>query len=153
MFADLAVHFLELRRSLERADRVLSAELPAPPSRLIYPPPAFEPAEVERQNAAMNDTLIAQPALATIEMGLHEQLARIGVRPDCVAGHSYGEFVALWAAGVLTADDLLRVSAARGAAIRNAQKVPGGMQSVSFEAASAIWCWLAPSTLQLRRRA
>src|SRR3569832_907994 len=40
----------------------------------------------------------------------------MGFQPDFVAGHSYGEVSALWAAGVIGDDDFYRVSLARGRA-------------------------------------
>jgi acyl transferase domain-containing protein len=62
-------------------------------------------------------TEIAQPALGVVESALWRLLQRFGFEPDMAAGHSYGEYVALYAASVLTLDDLLQVSEARGRSI------------------------------------
>jgi malonyl CoA-acyl carrier protein transacylase/NAD(P)-dependent dehydrogenase (short-subunit alcohol dehydrogenase family) len=47
-------------------------------------------------------------------MGLLRLLEALGVRPDLVAGHSYGENVALAAAGAFGETELARISEARG---------------------------------------
>ncbi len=45
-------------------------------------------------------TLYTQPALFTVSALLADQLLQQGKQPDCVAGHSLGEYVALFCAGV-----------------------------------------------------
>ena len=44
----------------------------------------------------------------------------LGIEADYFAGHSYGEYVALAAAGALAEDDLIRLSHRRGRVIRDA---------------------------------
>ena len=41
-------------------------------------------------------------------------LAALGIEADFFAGHSYGEYAALAAAGALAEDDLIRLSHRRG---------------------------------------
>ncbi|MCU0530256.1 MAG: ACP S-malonyltransferase [Cyanobium sp. Prado107] len=53
--------------------------------------------------AALNDTRNTQPALFVVESLLVDALLAQGRRPDLVAGHSLGELVALYAAGVFDA--------------------------------------------------
>lgn len=52
----------------------------------------------------LNDTRNTQPALFVIESLLVDQLRDQGRQPDLVAGHSLGELVALYAAGVFDAN-------------------------------------------------
>ncbi|MGB5133720.1 MAG: acyltransferase domain-containing protein [Prochlorococcaceae cyanobacterium] len=52
----------------------------------------------------LNDTRNTQPALFVVESLLVDALLAQGRRPDLVAGHSLGELVALYAAGVFDAD-------------------------------------------------
>ncbi len=105
-------------------------------ARLIYPGDAFSPDEGKSQMAALTATEIAQPALGAIEAGLAAALEQLGIKPDMAAGHSYGEFVALWAAGVLSFDDLIILSEARGRAmVENADPAqPGAMIAVKADA-------------------
>src|SRR6185436_5746605 len=72
------------------------------------------------------DTVIAQPALGAVEMGLVRLLARLGIEPDMTAGHSYGEYVALCAAGVLPDTALFDLSEKRGRAITESIQGDGG---------------------------
>lgn len=120
MLREAASVFDEVRGAIEEADAVLSRtptyEQRADPrlSRLIYPFERFGDAEEEAAKRALAATDVAQPALGAVECGLLALTSRLGIVPDMVAGHSYGEYVALHAAGVLSRGDLLRVSEARG---------------------------------------
>ncbi len=50
---------------------------------------------------------------------------------DCFAGHSLGEYSALFAGGVLSAEDTMRLVAKRGALMEREGKIhPGGMRAV-----------------------
>ncbi|WP_051109856.1 type I polyketide synthase [Massilia niastensis] len=81
---------------------------------LVYPRPAFSDAARSSQQAALNATDVAQPALGMASLAAFDVLTSYGLRPDFLAGHSYGEYVALCAGGAMTRDELLRLSAARG---------------------------------------
>ncbi len=110
MFADLALLFPTVASRLQTGDRVLDLPL----SRMILPVAAYTEEQQSDANKALMATDIAQPALGVVESGLVDLLTQFGMQADMAAGHSYGELVALYAAGVLDVDDLLRVSRARG---------------------------------------
>ncbi|MFE3553047.1 SDR family NAD(P)-dependent oxidoreductase [Streptomyces kronopolitis] len=102
----------------------------------LYPPTAFDPAVADGQRERITDTRVAQPALGIVELAVHRLLLRSGVRPDMMAGHSYGELVALCAAGAFDPATLLELSAARAEAILSAAGTdPGAMAAVSAGAA------------------
>lgn len=107
-------------------------------SRYIYPGDAFTPEARKRQMEALTATEVAQPALGVIESGLLALLRGLGVAPDMAAGHSYGEFVALYASGAIGFEDLIALSEARGRAmIENGDpERPGTMAAVAADAAS-----------------
>src|SRR5690606_37083988 len=90
MGADLFTSFTETREVLERG---LSF---AP---VMLPPAAFTPEAKESQRQALTDTRAAQPALGLADLATAGLLQRVGVSPDMVGGHSYGELVALCVAG------------------------------------------------------
>jgi len=136
MLRDLVVTLPELHGLFERADALLAERLSQPLSRFVYPLPVFSDEERERQQSALNATRIAQPALGAVELAAFEVLRNYGVRPDFVAGHSYGEYVALCAAGALDRDDLIRLSEVRGRIAAEAgQNSRGAMAAVDADGA------------------
>lgn len=81
---------------------------------------------------ALERTEVQQPALTALCLGIHGELARRGVRPDIVAGHSLGEIAAAAAAGCMTAADAVAVAVTRGRLMgREAAKHPGGMLALT----------------------
>jgi acyl transferase domain-containing protein/NAD(P)H-dependent flavin oxidoreductase YrpB (nitropropane dioxygenase family) len=137
MLSELASYFVEVRESFELADRVLEGRFPQPLSRYIFPPIAFSPEDRRRQTVELTATRIAQPALGATEIGLTRLLERLGVSPDVTAGHSYGEYTALYAAGVFDAETLLRVSEMRGRVIEEeAERCLGTMAAVTANPAA-----------------
>ena len=137
MLRDLALTFPEFRASLEQAEQSLAGRFPKKLSAYIYPPPAFSPDVEKQQNLELTDTVVAQPALGVIEIGLCHALERFGVRPDMTAGHSYGEYVALAAAGVISDSALFDLSESRGRAIKDTtHEEAGTMAAVSADADS-----------------
>jgi acyl transferase domain-containing protein/NAD(P)H-dependent flavin oxidoreductase YrpB (nitropropane dioxygenase family)/short-subunit dehydrogenase len=122
MLADLFVAFPALRALLERAG--------APAGRL-FPGGAFTPQDRVAQQAAITDTRIAQPMLGVADLAVARLLAKVGVRPQMAAGHSYGELVALAVAGALDDATLLALSRARAECILDAAAgAPGTMAAV-----------------------
>lgn len=75
-----------------------------------------------------------QPAITVTNMICWQALKNSlpdGVEISCFAGHSLGEYSALYAAGVIGAEETLRLVARRGLLMdREGQKNPGGMRAV-----------------------
>ena len=135
MLRELALTFPEFRASLEQAEQALAGRFPKKLSSYIYPPPAFSPDREKQQNLEITDTVVAQPALGVVEIGLYHTLSRLGVHPDMTAGHSYGEYVALAAAGVISDSALFNLSESRGRAIKDTTHDEAGtMAAVSADA-------------------
>ncbi|WP_434445076.1 SDR family oxidoreductase [Lentzea sp. E54] len=100
--------------------------------RVMYPPAALTADDVARQRAEITDTRNAQPTLGIAGLMVTALLDSVGVRPDLAGGHSYGELVALSAAGAFGAAELLDLSAARAEAMLDAVgEDPGTMAAVS----------------------
>jgi acyl transferase domain-containing protein/NAD(P)H-dependent flavin oxidoreductase YrpB (nitropropane dioxygenase family) len=134
MMRDLALHFSSVRQTFERANRILSRRLAEPLSAYVFPPPSFDPEQERACQRALTQTNVAQPALGAADIAMFRLLESLGVRPDFVAGHSYGELVALAAAGVFSEEALFELSEARGRFILDAaQPEPGAMAAVDAE--------------------
>ncbi|WP_007518108.1 type I polyketide synthase [Frankia saprophytica] len=127
MLADLFVAFPRLREVLELGPRWAGT---------MFPPAALSRAEADAQAAAITDTRAAQPTLGLAGLAMAELLGSLGIHADDLAGHSYGELVALSVAGALDRADLIGLSEARAAAILAAAgEDPGTMAAVSAPAA------------------
>ncbi|WP_103338425.1 type I polyketide synthase [Amycolatopsis sp. CA-126428] len=120
MLAELFVHFPELAEVLRVAPDIAAT---------AFPPKAFTAEAVEAQETALTDTRVAQPALGLVEIAVAKLLAELNVQPDFLAGHSYGELVALSVAGAFDTETLLRLSRARAHAIAQVAR-PGTMAAV-----------------------
>ncbi|WP_165592449.1 type I polyketide synthase [Tritonibacter multivorans] len=121
MHREAAVYLPEMEAALSRADSLLQGSLTRRYgtqkvlSEFLYPRGAYTDKARQDAQKALTSTDIAQPALGAVEAGLWRFLSkRLGLQGDVFAGHSYGEFVAHHAAGVLSFDDLMAVSEARG---------------------------------------
>lgn len=78
--------------------------------------------------AAPADSLSAQLSVLVVSLMALDVLRRTGVEPDVCAGHSVGEYAALVAAGVWSAEEAMRAVVARGTAMNEAcRATPGAM--------------------------
>ncbi len=117
MGRELAIDFPALRETYQQVDRLLEGDGLEPVSKAVFPPTVFDEAQQEQQRATLQKTEIAQPAIAAFSTGLYKILQQAGFQPDFVAGHSFGELTALWAAGVLTDEDYFFLVKERGQAM------------------------------------
>ncbi len=132
MTLDLALRFEEVLETFERFDRTLTDRFDRPLSGYVFPPPSFTPEERSRRQEDLTRTNVAQPALGAADMAMFRLLESLGVRAEMTAGHSYGEYVALCAAGVFDERTLAILSEARGRCIiEAAEQELGTMAAVS----------------------
>ena len=78
-----------------------------------------------------------QPAILTVSVAAYRVLESKGIVPDCVAGHSLGEYSALVAAGGIEFADAVKLVRKRGRYMQDA--VPAG------EGAMAAILGMAPA--------
>jgi amino acid adenylation domain-containing protein len=112
------------RESVDQCAEILHAPLGVDLRSLLYPAESAS----EEAKKRVTDTVIAQPAIFTIEYALAQLWMSWGIRPAAMLGHSIGEFTAACLAGVFSLVDALTLVAARGNLM---QVLPrGGMLSV-----------------------
>jgi len=131
MLREEALHFPACSETLAEADAALGSSFAqrygdgVRLDHFILPRGAYDDAERERAAQRLTATDIAQPALGAVEVALLRLMRDLGLKADMVAGHSYGEFVALHAAGAIDFETLMRLSALRGQSIVDAARAAG----------------------------
>ena len=119
------------REEIDRCAKLLEPRLGLDLRKLLYPAEAI----TDELRDKVTQTILAQPAIFTVEYALAKLWMSWGVQPDFMIGHSVGEFVAACLAGVFSLADGLRLIAARG---RLMQDLPqGAMLSVRLSEAEA----------------
>lgn len=117
MGKDLFDTFENARKRILSANEILGRSL----SDLIFNGPA----------ETLTLTGNTQPALFTIEAAITDILREKAVTPAVVAGHSLGEYSALYAAGVVSFEDGLKLVAQRGEFMAAAgREKPGAMAAI-----------------------
>jgi [acyl-carrier-protein] S-malonyltransferase len=113
----LAEAYPSAKAIFERADAVLGRPL----SQLCFEGPEEE----------LKLTVNTQPALYVVSAAALAVLREAGIEPEIVAGHSLGEYTALYAAGVFDFETGLKLVQARGKAMYEAgQARPGTMAAL-----------------------
>ncbi|HSN12992.1 MAG TPA: ACP S-malonyltransferase [Anaeromyxobacteraceae bacterium] len=115
MGKELADAFPEARAVFEQVDAALGERL----STLCF----------EGPDEQLKLTANTQPSILTVSSAAAAILAKAGIVPDFVAGHSLGEYSALVAAGALGAADAAKAVRARGTFMQEA--VPAGQGAMS----------------------
>ena len=79
----------------------------------------------------LKETKNTQPAIVSLSLVLTKLAMEKGLKPDYVAGHSVGEYTAYGAAGILSFEDTVKLTSARGKFMNEvSQKVNGGMAAI-----------------------
>ncbi len=131
MFREISLHFPVFSQYLSQADDLMAAGFRqrfgahARLSSFIYPRGVYSRQGRTDAENALKRTDVAQPALGAVGAGLWEMMRWLGLVPEMTGGHSYGEFLALYAAGYLDFQGLMSLSAARGSLIVDAVERAG----------------------------
>jgi [acyl-carrier-protein] S-malonyltransferase len=115
MGKELAANYPVARQTFEEADAALGYKL----SELCFAGPEEK----------LKLTEITQPAILTASVAAWRVLREKGLKPDCVAGHSLGEYSAHVAAGTLEFADAVRTVRDRGKYMQGA--VPVGVGAMA----------------------
>ncbi|KAF4830071.1 Hybrid PKS-NRPS synthetase lepA [Colletotrichum tropicale] len=137
MGKDLLAHSPVFRAAIEECDESL-AKLPDAPSWSLKQELLADPSQ-----SRISEAEIAQPATTAVEIGLARMLQTSGIKFSAVVGHSSGEIAALYAAGILSLSDAIRVAFYRGVYAKLAGK--GSMMAVGISGEAAQdFCREAP---------
>ncbi|MFN6536333.1 MAG: SDR family NAD(P)-dependent oxidoreductase [Nostoc sp. EkiNYC01] len=117
MGRELAINFPSLGQTYTHIDSLLRQDGLQGVSEVVFPAPVFDLDRKTAQMKLLQQTEYAQPAIAAFSAGLYKILQQAGFKADFVAGHSFGELTALWAAGVLSEEDYFFLVKARGQAM------------------------------------
>ncbi|PAX60564.1 type I polyketide synthase [Brunnivagina elsteri] len=117
MGRELVMNFPKMQQMFGYMDSLLLKDNCAPLSEVVFPHPVFDEVERNAQIAALQCTEYAQPAIGMLSAGMYKILQQAGFKSDFVAGHSFGELTALWAAGVFSDEDYSLLVKARGQAM------------------------------------
>lgn len=91
------------------------------------------------ENDQLNITEYTQIAMLTTEVAILKVLEQKGLKADCCAGLSLGEYGALAAAQVMELEDLFRLIRSRGIYMQEAYPTGGAMTAVLGLDADTIW--------------
>jgi len=130
MGRELAAYLPDVRGAVTAA-ATHAVGLAAPLDHLMWPRAAFSDDERDDQRQRLANTAAAQPAICAMSCGIVDVMRRLRLAPAAVAGHSFGEFVALHAAGCLDRPSLLSLSAARGHAMASLGDNAGTMAAIA----------------------
>ena len=123
MANDLVCTFPQAFEVLELANSLFPGD-----SRLtdfIYPLPVSDRKQKKQQEADLTSTDVAQPAIGSISLAMLKIIRHFGIEPDAACGHSFGELVALNAAGWIDDQALLNLAVNRGRLMAAAGKTDG----------------------------
>lgn len=108
MGKDLYENFEQAKAVFQEADKVLGKSI----STICFEGPDDE----------LKQTINTQPAILTTSIAALETLkSKLSVKPSFVAGHSLGEYCALYESGVLTLENTLKLISKRAETMSNSQ--------------------------------
>lgn len=129
MLNDMTCAYPELRKSFQNADNKMLKNAKKSISELVYAK-VWGEEEENKANQELVNTRNSQMSLAAVEAGLFNIMKKRGFRSDYYLGHSYGEMVALYAAGAFDEETLMTLTDIRGGSMEKVAKDSTGMTVV-----------------------
>jgi acyl transferase domain-containing protein/NAD(P)-dependent dehydrogenase (short-subunit alcohol dehydrogenase family) len=135
MLLELACAFPEAFNTLAEFDKIVGDldEQGNQLTDLIYPRATYDAEKDKGNEDRLRATNVAQPAIGAISLGMYRLLEALGLKAESFAGHSYGELVALSAAGAFDGETLAKLSHKRGELMASGSGDKGGMIAILGE--------------------
>jgi len=130
MGREMSLYFPEFRDNLQITNEILKSSYSKIFSDYLFPPKVFDESAKSNQKEELNNTHVAQSGIGLISTSYLDVFKRLGIKPDFLGGHSFGEFTALHAADVLSRKDFIRFSEFRGRVMAKAGNNSGTMVAV-----------------------
>ncbi len=124
MCADLYQRIKTFRETADQCFDIVQRLTKKDLRRVIFSGEAME------ESHLLSHTKYAQPALFIIEYSLAVTLMSLGIKPDRLIGHSFGEYVAACLSGVFSLPDALSLLVRRGSLMQRASE--GKMLGISI---------------------
>ncbi len=99
-------------------------------NNVVFPIPVFSEEEKKEQENKLTKTEWAQPAISVASLSVLYLLEQIGLKADCVGGHSLGEVTALYKAGMVDFESVVKIARKRGELMTQSSDVPATMTAV-----------------------
>ncbi len=132
MTKDLCLAFDAARSIWDQSLAWQAADAEPALHEVVFPKPVFDDQARQAQAETLKQPQWAQPALGAVALCYWTLLQQLGIKPAAVAGHSYGELPALFAAGAIPSSQmLLTISRKRGQLMHDASHSSGGMTAVA----------------------
>lgn len=130
MGSDLYLYFKEFQDVWNDVNNILKKQ-DLNLSEIVFPKPVFSDEESKNQLETLTQTQWAQPSICATSTGISCILKKLGINPSCTGGHSLGELTALYEAGVIGLDDVIRTTRKRGELMARSSSTPGAMTAVA----------------------
>ncbi|ORY58730.1 KR domain-containing protein [Pseudomassariella vexata] len=139
MGLELIGHDEIFTQTLQQLEKIL-ATLPDPPPWSIV-----EELQKSAEHSHINEPSYSQPLCTSIQIALVDALARLGIKPTAVVGHSSGEIAAAYATGRLTISEAIIAAYYRGVTSEKIKR-SGKMAAIGL-GADELRPLLAPGTV------
>ncbi|MBU0991238.1 MAG: SDR family oxidoreductase [Proteobacteria bacterium] len=130
MGADLAMQFYDFQDVWDLTETISWNDGKDRLADKVFPVPVFSDEDRAKQTQTLTQTLWAQPTILTTSLAMTNLLGKLGIKPDCVGGHSLGEITAMYDAGILDMKDLLDICRERSSLMAKAAQKKGSMTAV-----------------------
>ncbi|MBE9527566.1 MAG: acyltransferase domain-containing protein, partial [Proteobacteria bacterium] len=131
MCKELTINFPPMSDSFAQMGQQLLGDLDTSIARAVYPENPFDDNIKKAQEEKLKQTQYIQPSIGAVSAGLFKMMQKNGFKADMIAGHSYGELTALWAAGAIDDEGFYSLSRARSLAM-------GTLPDAGYDAGSML---------------